>query len=125
MIEKTVIYEIKLPIIKVSLNKYYEGTHFSIRKKHKDNYVVLTNGFKSYKPIDCKVDIDMDFYYKTRALDSSNNAGMFKLIEDCIVKHGILKDDNINFVGRVAMESHKDKTASEDYVVITIKKAGD
>lgn len=117
------IYQIKLdPIIKVSANQYYAGRHFSVRKKHKDGYKIITNGFKNYKPIDCMVDISIEFFYKTRALDSSNNSAMFKMIEDCLVEHGVLKDDTIKYVGWVSMKSTKDKTANNDYAVITIKK---
>lgn len=119
------IYQIKLPIIKVSANQYYAGKHFSVRKKHKDSYKRLTSVFKNYEPIDCKVDIQIEFFYKTRCLDSSNNSAMFKMIEDCLVEHGILKDDTVKYVGWVSMKSTKDKTATEDYCIITIKKAGD
>ena len=117
------IYTIKVPIIKISTNAYYSGKHWTVRKKHKDKYILLTNMFKKYAFIPDKVDLDFDFYFNTRALDSSNCSAMVKLLEDCIVKHGILKDDNINYVGKVSMKSTKDKSAKKDYVIITIKKA--
>ena len=111
--------EIKLPIIKISTNAYYAGKHFMVRKKHKDSYIQLTNGFKKYSLINEKVDLDFKFYFKSRALDSSNCSAMVKLYEDCLVKHGVLKDDTIKYVGKVSMESLK---GNDDYVVITIKR---
>ena len=117
------MYKIKIPIIKVSANQYYSGKHWSVRAKHKSNYLKLCNGFKDLEPVDCKVDIAMEFFYKTRALDSSNNSAMFKMIEDTLVKFGVFKDDNINYVGWCAMKSTKDKKAKEDYCIVTISKA--
>ena len=32
------------------------------------------------------------------ALDASNCAYMAKMIEDCMVDHGMIEDDNVNFV---------------------------
>jgi len=63
--------------------------------------------------------LDFAFYFKSNALDTSNTAYMAKLIEDCLVHHGIIKNDDIKFVGKVSLESKK-SDKGEDYCVLTI-----
>lgn len=120
MIENTDIYNIKIDIEKISTNEIYAGRHWRTRQKHKENYLILTNCFKNYDLIEDKVDIHIDFYFKGRALDSSNCSYMFKLIEDCLVKHKVLKDDTIKYVGKVSMQSYN--KAKDNYAIIKIKK---
>lgn len=113
------MYQIKIPIIKVSSNQYYAGKHWTVRAKHKDNYKSLCLPFKKLDFIDKKVDISMEFFYKSRALDSSNNSAMFKMIEDCLVEYGVIKDDTYKNVGWVSMKSSK--TKDQDHCIVTIK----
>lgn len=112
---------IRIPIIKISTNVIYSGKHWRTRAKHKQDYLLLCSSFKNYDFIEDKVDIHIDFYFKGRALDSSNCSYMGKLIEDSLVHYGILKDDTIKYVSCFSMRSHN--KAKEDYAVINIKKA--
>ncbi len=109
-------------IVKISTNAIYAGTHWTKRKKLKDSYLWLTKGpFKLLKPAEGKVDIDFTFFWAGRALDSSNVSFLVKMLEDCLVEYGIIKDDTIKHVGRVSMESKKSKSGSRgDYCVINI-----
>lgn len=44
---------------------------------------------------------------------------MAKILEDCIVEKGILKDDKVECVGRFSVESHSGKV-DKDYCTLTI-----
>ena len=109
-------------IPKVSTNKFYEGTHWSKRKTIKDQILLLTKKkFKEIDFIDNKVDIHFTFNWQKNPLDSDNNSFLVKCLIDCLVKYGVLKNDTITYVGRVSMESVKEKT--ENYVEIELCKS--
>jgi hypothetical protein len=105
---------------KISTNEIYGGVHWSKRNKHKENMLYDCIDFKKVGFIDCKVNIHMDFYFKSHSLDSSNCSYMAKMIEDCLVKYGVLKDDSIKYVSKFSLESHK---GTLNYVNIAIDKA--
>lgn len=115
------IYEIKIPIIKLSTNIIYAGKHWRTRAKHKESYLLLCNIFKNYNFIEDKIDLHIDFYFKGRALDSSNCSYMGKLIEDCLVHYKVIKDDTIKYVSCFSVRSHN--KSKEDYAIIQIKEA--
>lgn len=93
---------------KVSTNEIYAGVHWSRRKKLKEDFLWLTlNAIKKLIPAQEKVDLDFTFHFKKNALDADNCGYMGKLIIDCLVAHGMLKDDSNKFVGRVSYESKK------------------
>ena len=94
---------------KLSTNKIYAGIHWRDRRDHKYDYTLLTNSMKKLAPIDQLVDLEFTFYFKKNAMDSSNCSYMGKLLEDCLVLHGVLKDDTIKFVRKVSYQSVKDK----------------
>ena len=117
-------WELKVPIFKISTNKIYEGVHWSKRKKMKDNYKLLTTAYyKKLPKINYKVDLTMEFYFKSRALDSSNCSFMAKLLEDCLVEGGILTNDSIKYVGKFTCQSFLDREAEQDYCKILINKS--
>jgi hypothetical protein len=101
-------FRIDLPF-KVSTNAIYAGIHWRKRKSHKDQMLLACIGMKQLKPVDKPVDIRMDFYFKSHALDSSNCSYLAKLLEDCLVKYGVLKDDSRKYVRDVTYCSHKGK----------------
>jgi hypothetical protein len=105
---------------KVSTNEIYAGKHWRARQKMKENYLWLTcNEIKKLQPVSGKVDLDFTFHFKSRPIDSSNTAYMAKLIEDCLIHHGILKNDDIKCVGKVILESKK---SDQDLCILEIKK---
>ena len=119
---QTIIFK-NLP--KISTNEIYAGKHWRNRQKMKTDYLWAThNEIKNLKPINYKVNLDFIFHFTTRPLDSSNTAYMAKLIEDGLVYHQIIKNDDIKFVGRVSLESRKSERGY-DYCVLSIgrKKA--
>jgi hypothetical protein len=110
-------------LIKVSTNEIYSGGAAVPwkRKKLKEDYLMLThNALKDIKPIKGKVDLDFVFYFKKHLLDSSNCSYASKLIEDCLVAKGVLKNDSEKYVGRLSMESTR--TDGPDYCQLTITK---
>ena len=92
---------------KISTNEIYAGVHWTKRKKHKQDFLLLTNGMKRLKPVEGIVDLEFVFTFRRNALDSSNNSYCAKILEDCLVHHKILKDDTIKFVRKISMESRK------------------
>lgn len=107
-------------IVKISTNKIYAGIHWRVRKTLKDNYKTLTNKIlNTIEPIEGKVDLHFDFYFKGKTLDSSNCSLMAKILEDCMVEKGILKDDRAECVGNFSVKSHPGKVA-KDYCRLTI-----
>lgn len=109
-------------IVKISTNKIYAGTHWRNRNKLKEDYLWLTKScFKSLKFIEEKVDLHFTFFFNKKPLDSSNCSYMAKMLEDCLVAHGVLKDDTIQYVGRVSFESVKGKEKDFDWCLIEIE----
>lgn len=105
---------------KISTNEIYAGKHWRNRQKIKTDYLWAThNEIKNLKPINYKVNLDFTFYFASRPLDSSNTTYMAKLIEDCLVYHQIIKNDDIKYIGRVSLESKKSKI-KEDYCQLSI-----
>jgi len=93
---------------KISTNQIYAGTHWRARQKNKENYLWLTMSvMKKIPPIKNRCDLDFKFYFKKNALDSSNTSYMAKLIEDCLVEHGVLSGDRSKFIRKVSLESAK------------------
>ena len=65
---------------KYSLNRYYSGVHWSIRKKDADYWHLLTlSAIQGLKPTNKPV--ILTFYFND-GLDISNHAAMAKMIED-------------------------------------------
>jgi hypothetical protein len=105
---------------KVSTNKYYSGMHWTKRNKLKDMYLFeVKSKIREIQKIDNPVNIEFYFFFKSRALDSSNCSIMGKMIEDSLVKIGILNDDTYKHVRKVSYTSNK---GEKDYVDIIIKK---
>ena len=94
---------------KISLNKWYAGTHWTARKKIKDTYKKLIK----HKVEDGEYDVEYTFYFKSRPLDATNTIAMAKMIEDII-----FKNDSYKKIKSVTLKSRKSKN---DYVEIVWK----
>lgn len=112
----------KINILKLSGNIIYANCHWTKRKKHKDTYLKLCNGLKNLEKESEPINLRYDFFFKRNALDSENCFYMAKMITDCMVKFGIVKDDSPKYIHDVTYRSQRDKDCNEDYVVITIEK---
>ena len=98
---------------KISLNQWYSGSHWSKRKKIKDNYSLLIKSQckKTFKK-DKRYEVEYNFYFKTKPLDASNCVAMVKLIEDVL-----FKDDKYDIVKSIKITSNK---SDKNYVGIKV-----
>ena len=94
---------------KISLNKWYAGTHWTARKKIKDAYKKLIK----HKVEDGVYDVEYTFYFKSRPLDATNTIAMAKMIEDVI-----FENDSYKKIKSVTLKSRKGES---DYVEIVWK----
>ena len=111
------IYKITLiDLPKTSLNKFYSGGHWIIRKKIKDNFkLVIKSQYTNVFPKDQQYKVRYDFEFKSRPLDVSNCVGgMVKIIEDTI-----FEDDSPKTILEITSTSRKGKY---DLVYITISE---
>lgn len=100
---------------KVSLNKWYAGTHWTSRKKLKDTYtLIIKSQFKDVLSKEKQYEVKYDFNFNKRPLDASNCVAMVKMIEDVI-----FEDDSYKIVKKIIITSNKSK---EDNVIIKIKE---
>lgn len=95
---------------KISTNAIYSGLHYRVRKKQADLFHKQMLEFKNkYEITHYPVDIIYLFYFKGKLLDSSNCSYMAKLIEDGMIKIGLLKNDSPKFVRVITLRSMKSK----------------
>lgn len=100
---------------KISLNKWYSSSHWSDRKKIKDQYkIIVKNQFKEVFSKDKSYQVDYSFAFKTKPLDASNCVAMVKLIEDII-----FEDDKWNVIEEISISSFK---GIKDILVITVNE---
>lgn len=97
---------------KISLNEWYAGSHWSVRKKLKDKYKALVykeTKYKETKPCEC----EYIFEFVSHPLDCTNCVAMAKMIEDII-----LPKDDISIVKSVKLTSLK---GTENKVTLLIR----
>ena len=114
-------YEILLPD-KLSLNKWYAGTHWSKRRKMADEFHWVVAAMRKecdLKPRLFPVRMTYKFYFQGRALDTSNCAAMVKLLEDGFVKAGVLPGDGPAYVREITI-INGGGGAGDNHVVILI-----
>ena len=102
-------------LCKISINEWYAGMHWTVRKKIKDafeidilsqiaeqkaNYDILLNMIKSGG-----LAVKYLFYFKSRPLDASNCVAMVKIIEDVLLQG----NDNYKTVSSIGISSCKAK----------------
>ena len=103
-----------LDLPKLSLNKWYAGTHWTKRKAMKDIYRVLVGSQTKHKQTK-PCEVTYHFYFKSRPLDPSNCIAMVKLVEDCI-----FPDDSYKIVRRLTLYVSK---SEKDKVVVKIRNS--
>jgi len=92
-----------------STNAIYSGIHWAKRKKAKDEAVAATlKAVQEFKLGSIPGRVDLVFRPRlgkgVRRRDTSNNSMSAKLIEDALVKAGVLVDDTEAYVRRVINE---------------------
>ncbi len=99
---------------KISLNEWYAGSHWSNRKKIKDQYKWIVRSVTSQK-FTYPCEVSYRFEFKTRPLDCSNCIAMVKMLEDCL-----FPDDGVKMVQKISIESRK---SDKELVTVTIIKS--
>ena len=98
-------------MVKVSTNKIYAGIHWSGRSELKQNYRYIALAGKGLAKITAQpVKLLFTFYFKGNLLDASNCSLMGKLLEDALVKNGVLIEDKPKYVSSVEYVSKKGKS---------------
>lgn len=95
-----------------SLNSWYAGCHWTKRKKLADFWhskIALLSS--QLRPVKSPVELSMDFWFGKSRLpyDASNCAAAFKLIEDGLVKAGILPSDDHKTIKSISISVKKTK----------------
>jgi hypothetical protein len=101
---------------KISLNKWYSGSHWSERKRIKDNYklIIISQLKPPFWPFKANKSylVHYSFFFKGSPLDATNCAAMVKLIEDVL-----FEDDNYKIIPGIGINTNKSK---DNYVEIEI-----
>lgn len=114
---------IEMPIPeKVSTNRIYSGLNWRKRAELAQLYHMCMLQHKKSKEfmLAYPVSITYTFSFKKKLLDTTNCAFMSKLLEDGLVKAGILTDDSPEYVAETVIQSKK---GDADTVLINIKRA--
>jgi hypothetical protein len=102
--------------LELSLNKIYAGGHWSNRSYHKNLYrkVPFTAQPVTEYPVHCHY-----HFIQPNNYDISNLAYQVKLVEDCLVKKSVLKNDSRKYVSGVTITAEQGK---ENICRITLTK---
>lgn len=103
-----------VPYLGPSLNSIYSGVHWATRKRHADAaHAEVLAAFRKVPAITWPVSITIQpvLGKGKRVLDCSNYSYTLKLIEDGIVRAGVLKDDTPEYVtGVTILAAERDRT---------------
>lgn len=109
---------IKIPIPeKVSTNSIYAGMHWAKRKKLADLYHQSLLEYRKTQIVEYPVDINYIFSFKGKLLDTTNCTYMAKMLEDGLVKNGILKADSPEYVAFTGIYSQKGDSDMAEIVI--------
>ena len=104
-----------------SLNAYYAGKHWSVRKADAQYWHALVCdaiGREKVQPKICPAPVFISFFFNDN-LDCSNHAAMAKMIEDAI-KGIIIQDDSPKYVRGIFIGFH-----DKPYIQIDVKQCKD
>jgi hypothetical protein len=101
-----------------SLNQYYAGKHWAIRKKQKDEYSkVCKEELEKYDYFTCS-SYEIHIRYNSRH-DVDNIILVSKFLSDTLVSQGIVKDDGNKYYKRLNIKIDKD--LPKDTFLVTIR----
>ncbi len=108
-----------------SLNSVYAGVHWRKRKTWaEDGHLAVMAAVRQarIKPVIFPVHLTFTPYIKGRQYDVSNYALTAKIIEDGLVKEGILKADTPRYVRSMTIKAPV-KTTEQSSMILIIEKA--
>ena len=110
---------IYLPNLK-SQNRFITSHRWNyMRYKEELKAEVMPQLMKVGKPIADVLQVRYKFHKKGKLFDLTNYSMTIKIIEDCLVQAGVIKDDRDAFVKEVSISQVR---AKENFVEITIRE---
>lgn len=122
---KQISFTLELPKhLVVSLNAIYSGSHWYKRHEIKEGYKALTHKLfaelkERYGAFNEPCEIAFEFS-GTRIHDCDNHAFMGKMIQDCLVKAGIITDDTAKHLAKVSY-AKSPKQKGQKGVVVSVE----
>ena len=107
-----------------SLNRVYAGVHWSQRDEwaNDGHFAVIAAVRKAkIKPIDHPVHLTFTPMIKGRRYDPSNYALSAKIIEDGLVREGIIKGDSLKYIWRFSIDAPI-HTKQQSYMVVKLEE---
>jgi len=117
-----VIWRVELPMHPKSLNRLLRDNRWVRKNYRTDVAIMLLANAPSKTRIEGPVRVHYTEYYARQPKDLTNLAGAFKVIEDQIVRLGVLEDDNPKTVVDIKYAQHKVAKVSMQRVVIEIEQ---
>ena len=116
--------KILVPFIGPSTNSIYAGAHWDARRKQKEQAMIALSTLGRINPVLKPVNIEITpFLGKAkRGYDVSNYSYTYKLIEDAMVKKGILQDDSPEFVRSVKFNAPVRHSEKHSATLISIEE---
>jgi len=105
-----------------SLNTIYANCHWTKRKRHADDaHLAVKIACKGLRIAVSAVSLEFQPMIRGRCYDVSNYAYCIKLIEDGLVRAGVLKDDTNKWVKRIIINAPLKVAKPEtSYMLVTI-----
>jgi len=113
---------IRVDYIAPSLNAIYAGIHWAKRKKHADDaHLAVKIAAKGIRMAVSAVVLEFQPMIRGRCYDVSNHAYWIKLIEDGLVRAGVLPDDTNKWVKRIIINAPvKIKKPEQSHMIVEI-----
>lgn len=107
--------------LRISLNDIYAGSHWRNRQKLKQSYLQWFLQYKNlFQKIENPCKIEYNFHFRTYPMDHDNTVFMAKMITDCLVFNGIIKDDTYKHILKGSYTSKK--TPEPDHIILKIEE---
>lgn len=101
------LVDITIPAVPPSLNEWYASSHWSARKKAKDQWKLLvkaaTRGTDAVEDYPVLVDVTVAFGPGARRYDADNCVPAAKLVTDALEAIGVLEGDSCTYISEVRM----------------------
>jgi hypothetical protein len=118
------VIKILVPFVGPSTNSIYAGVHWDKRRRQKEHAIMALSSLGGISPICNPVNIEVTPFLGKgkRGYDVSNYSYTYKLIEDAMVKKGILQDDSPQFVRSVKFNSPVRHSEKHSATLISIEE---
>lgn len=113
--------ELKIRYVGLSTNAIYSGIHWAVRIKHaNDAHTIVKLDTKGIVKFTKPVNIEFTIYKSGKMYDTSNCSYTAKLIEDGLVRAGILSDDTQKHVDTITIKPCQKVKKGQEYTLVKI-----